>query len=534
MKSSLELTNVDKLSMQQARAIHAEHFFTEYVRARFTLFSSAFFVLVWLNVGACFYGYFYGWSYSSALYYSAQAGLSIGFGALSEDSDISRAYTVVHVMIGSSFIAGAVGLFAANTIEKSRVDWDSIRLGEQKAVLIPLNETEEEREARLADEKKRIKQLTFFQKNATAIRCLIAAVVWLALGVSYGMVYEGWSLITSVYFSVAACSTAGLQAPTVPTDRNDWANSFVTFYIVLGVPIYGMILGQFANLTIEDYLAKKQEQKINKALDEDQIRFAMAYSNNSKKAAVEWEDFLIFSLMRLGVADQDLIKSIKQQFNEVDIDNSGYLEPNELAAAAQFGLFDIGRDGCMQAADFKLLFEHLQSTVPSFRSIWTLQDYSAAGRAFADMQLDETFNEDDDEEVSRREFQAFFNFVDDTKTSIPWFEENGEAWLEGKIKLPLNLEMLSQRGKTEPTDIFSKSSNMEKSELLHFYQWTQSAAGQKWLAENKTWLDQHVETPFPNDQPPLPTQAFLHAVEENAENANEVSIKVDSEKHATQ
>jgi hypothetical protein len=37
--------------------------------------------------------------------------------------------------------------------------------------------------------------------------------LWMALGVIYGMVYEKWNFITALYFAVTSCSTAGLLGP---------------------------------------------------------------------------------------------------------------------------------------------------------------------------------------------------------------------------------------------------------------------------------------------------------------------------------
>ena len=39
-------------------------------------------------------------------------------------------------------------------------------------------------------------------------------VIWLAAGVLYGMLFEDWGLVTSIYFSVAALSTGGEVTPS--------------------------------------------------------------------------------------------------------------------------------------------------------------------------------------------------------------------------------------------------------------------------------------------------------------------------------
>ena len=56
---------------------------------------------------------------AQAFYYSVQAGLSIGFGALAETKDYTMAFTIVHVLCGASLVAGALALFMENYVAKS-------------------------------------------------------------------------------------------------------------------------------------------------------------------------------------------------------------------------------------------------------------------------------------------------------------------------------------------------------------------------------------------------------------------------------
>lgn len=52
------------------------------------------------------------WTFAQSLYFSVQTGLSIGFGLLSESQDVSKLYSIMHILAGSSFIGGALALFA--------------------------------------------------------------------------------------------------------------------------------------------------------------------------------------------------------------------------------------------------------------------------------------------------------------------------------------------------------------------------------------------------------------------------------------
>jgi hypothetical protein len=59
-------------------------------------------VAAYLAVSTLFYSAYNGWSLSEAFYYAVQAGLSIGFGVLSEEDDMSRAFTTLHALVGAA------------------------------------------------------------------------------------------------------------------------------------------------------------------------------------------------------------------------------------------------------------------------------------------------------------------------------------------------------------------------------------------------------------------------------------------------
>jgi hypothetical protein len=43
------------------------------------------------------------------------------------------------------------------------------------------------------------------------IKICVVFVLWMSLGVAYGMAFEGWTLITALFFAITA--TAGLLGP---------------------------------------------------------------------------------------------------------------------------------------------------------------------------------------------------------------------------------------------------------------------------------------------------------------------------------
>ena len=134
-------------------------------------------VLAWIFMGTLVYCVTNGWDFGRSFYYSIQAGLSIGFGSLSEDkrtgtdiwstchsnttilmesimaqfpngvlpdpvagnicvsyseenqlSEWSKLYTCIHLMLGASIISGVLGLFATMAVESSDNWYEEVRI----------------------------------------------------------------------------------------------------------------------------------------------------------------------------------------------------------------------------------------------------------------------------------------------------------------------------------------------------------------------------------------------------------------------
>lgn len=472
----------------------------EHISTRKQLYLSVFLVMLWLGVGGAVYSFYYHWPYASALYYSAQAGLSIGFGALSEPDDQTRLYTIFHILMGSSFIGGAVGIFVTNTLEKHDMNWEEEREN-RLAELEQQSNTATEQQSNTATEheqsaKERGETLnqsdqnlplvnkkqkkSWYEENKTDVRLWAIVVLWLAMGITYGIAVEGWTFIQSFYFCITAWSTAGLQAPTVETEGSSyatWTGIFLTIFVTAGVPIYGMVLGQYANKLVDQYLANAQAAKVQKHFDASQIEYARSLAANKNK--IEFDAFLQVSLIRLGVADESLVKSIKKQFNNMDFDGDGYLEMEELIAAMRFGCYDIGRNNHVEKSGFILLFDDLsthntysqdascvmyQARAP--HQVWTeLCDKDAEGHEY----------------ITLANFQAFYNFVSDHEKFDAWNSEFGQQWLQGSegVKMPLIFKDSKQR-----LDKDEKLLKQKQTKLMHFLRWTRDEANKKWLDGN--------------------------------------------------
>lgn len=153
--------------------------------------------------------------------------------------------------------------------------------------------------------------------------------LWLAIGVIFGTQEEGWSFVQSLYFSVAALSTAGLQAPST----GDFPMLFVAFYSLSGVPIFAAALGAMANWLVDRHVERQQARQVNQLLTPLEFEQVMNLQHTQTlggEEMVNFAEFLQVHLLRLGACDVPLLKIIHKQFDQLDINGDGQISHDEL------------------------------------------------------------------------------------------------------------------------------------------------------------------------------------------------------------
>jgi len=372
-------------------------------------------VIGWILMGTLIYCVTNGWDFGRSFYYSVQAGLSIGFGSLSEDkltgtdlwggcttnvtelismlheqypsgilpntdageicasyaeknslADISKLYSVVHLMLGASIISGVLSLFATMAVESSSVWYDELSdeikegLEDVKKQYAVGSDSRVEIEAVISCYSK---LSLAYRRNRSMWNSVVLLFLWLTVGVVYGVVKEKWSFITSLYYASAACSTGGLQGPT-PDDTGVW---FSAIYCIIGVPIYGYTLGQFANGLSESYLKRMKKDTLASAITAAEfsvVSTLRGHGNHSHGAkahgGIDLFDFTLMELYRLRKTDDEEIQEIFQNFEALDADQNGIFTRSEMQAALAFAKHDKDNSTTLSLSEMKILIHELQ------------------------------------------------------------------------------------------------------------------------------------------------------------------------------
>lgn len=76
-------------------------------------------VLVWITAGTLFYSFYNDWPLPQSFFYAVDAGMSIGFCVeeVYETKLVSKAFTIIFILLGASVISGALALFIQDSLE---------------------------------------------------------------------------------------------------------------------------------------------------------------------------------------------------------------------------------------------------------------------------------------------------------------------------------------------------------------------------------------------------------------------------------
>ena len=378
-----------------------------------------------ITLATLFYSHYYSWPLPQSFFYAVDAGMSIGFCTdVAETDAASRAFTIVHILLGASCVGGALVLMVGSVLEgvacrssavyglmlegdsmkkaffakgrggnngddgpsstlRSSMDWafrrreaagaegvataPSLTYGKFREALRDNGlETMTEEEfrrvcafydpdgegrigydrfaARFEGVRRMVPQSRFARPDGgpsppPLLRALARAweatsslvtnetrriylifVLWVGMGITWGVVDQGWDPITAAHFAVSALATGGLTAPPVDEDTGilpAGAAWFCGLYCLFGIPLMALTLGIFARVLVEGHVVEEELAAISRPLTAAECRFA-SKSLCSTDAAVHLSDYIVLQLMRQGKLSMESFEFMKRQYQVLD------------------------------------------------------------------------------------------------------------------------------------------------------------------------------------------------------------------------
>merc|ERR1711972_988807 len=82
----------------------------------------------------------------------------------------------------------------------------------------------------------------------------------------------------------------------------------------------------FANILVDRYNNKQVEESLHAKCSAAEVEFLEHLSANDHKPEVDCAEFAEFQLLRMGVVDRSLLSDIREQFNKLDKDGTGFVK----------------------------------------------------------------------------------------------------------------------------------------------------------------------------------------------------------------
>ena len=280
------------------------------------------------------------------------------------------------MLIGASLIAGALGLFVEIMLERG----DAVLEEEKRA----MHHSKVATKLGVITPKPSFIERTwdYVKNNQTRVRVTAAFVAWISAGTIFGVVNQKWDFTTSLYFAITALSTAGLQSPESGSNalcesiQREYPQgtafspdglpttcpvglgyNFTAFFVLTGVPVFGLALGQLAGILVERYQRQKQRAALEYQFSESE----WAYCNKigADDGVVDRSEFLIVTLLKMGALDRETLDTINERFDELDVDGNGSFTKNEMHAMLIFDKYDYDGSDDLNIREFACVLDEL-------------------------------------------------------------------------------------------------------------------------------------------------------------------------------
>jgi len=273
--------------------------------------------LVWLAVGTIFYsvapesnlGIFKGF------YMAVNVGYSIGFGYPAENYLNYLYFSSCYVLVGSSFVAVALGFFA-DKISEDHDNWFT-NLIQQK----------EYEEAFQKSSSMLSRFRAIFDQHAPTLRAVSIWLTTMGIMISYSMLEVGWSFTEAQYFAITCLSTGGLWR--IPDDSATWMFGVTGVFAMMGVPIMAVAMAQVARGLTDKGDLEATKAAVNEPVTAEELIMLQKFGLENGDGEIDRSEFIILCMVRMGT-DPNLIEFISHRFHQLDQDGGGTLSILEI------------------------------------------------------------------------------------------------------------------------------------------------------------------------------------------------------------
>jgi potassium channel subfamily K len=288
---------------------------------------AVFAVLGYLAAGAWFFSFEEDWTYIDAFYFGTVTFTTVGYGDLLPKSDVAKYFTCLFSVFGITVVTIAIGQLTSSMLEMQRHLADEVR---SKAMAMALSGPSVL--TRLvssgpneAAKKARPKWLVWLKRNRKKITTFFGVGLFYLGGILFFVFVEERRFVDAFYWVVITTTTVGYGDITPVTQAG---RVFTCFYIILGVAIFGKVVGDVARAVARTNTVQSAQDLFAKPLTGEMLT-DMDTDGDGK---VDRLEFLSYVLVLMGKMSRVELAEVMQTFSRLDKDGSGDLDIADLLA----------------------------------------------------------------------------------------------------------------------------------------------------------------------------------------------------------
>lgn len=269
----------------------------------------------WLLMGTIFYASNNGYKVGQAFYMAVNVGYSIGWGYPADPSNSSKIFSIFYVLMGSSAISAALGMFAAKMVADND-SWyeDAIQLAEFNHKLATATTSQ--------------KIYAWCEYNIDLLKPIALWFLWVVFAVTWSMVHVKWSFVDALYFAITSMSTGGLWA--IPPGSSDGMYGIVGVFAATGCPLMALAMATVASFFIGGEDPEETTRKILQPVTMEEINMMGDFGLENGDGEVDMGEYIILCMVRIGAVTPTLVDEIITRFKALDHSGDGSLSYAEL------------------------------------------------------------------------------------------------------------------------------------------------------------------------------------------------------------
>jgi len=251
------------------------------------------------------------WSLADALYFCVVTITTVGYGDLTPSTPAAKLFFIAYILLSLTIIGSAINSVIGAILERQEDALQGLLVG---------NDTD--LKAGRPSTKSVFLGLTA-EEFATVASAGVVFLVIVLLGMLFFMKVEKLGLVDALYFIWITSTTVGFGdlTPKGPTSR-----LFSVLYLLVSTLGLANFIGAFADIQLQRRHRKLRERILRRKLNTADLK-EMDQNSDQKLSK---DEFLVAMLRRTDTVPQEDIDAILRRFDELDVDNDGFIDEREI------------------------------------------------------------------------------------------------------------------------------------------------------------------------------------------------------------